>query len=355
MAGIYSNLKIFNFVDGLDDAPYDKITNAPVHVRIKPINACNHKCWFCCFRADNLDLGTNMSLRDRIPYEKMKEIVKDLIEMKVQAVTFSGGGEPLIFPKLNEIIRDLSLGGIKIGTLSNGSKLTGIVADAFADYGTWIRVSMNGWNAESYGTSRGVDEFEFSKVLTNMSEFAKRKSKCSLGVSYIISEENAPHIYNFCKMIKDVGVEHIKLSACVVGNTAQENNIYHSKFSRVVAEQIALSTQLNDAQFTVANHYHEMEERFEKNYGHCHIAHLLTIIGADCRVYTCQDKAYTDSGLLGSIKETSFKEFWFSDQNRDRLNGLNPRTACSHHCVSHRKNQMLQEFKQLNREHIGFV
>lgn len=35
-----------------------------------------------------------MQKEDRIPFEKLNEIADDIIEMRVKAVTFSGGGEP---------------------------------------------------------------------------------------------------------------------------------------------------------------------------------------------------------------------------------------------------------------------
>ena len=80
----------------------------------------------------------------------MAEIVEDLLDMGVEAVTFSGGGEPLLYPGLAEIITRLAGGGIRIGSLTNGSQLRGKVADVFAAHGTWIRVSIDGWDSESY-------------------------------------------------------------------------------------------------------------------------------------------------------------------------------------------------------------
>ena len=38
-------------------------------------------------------------------------------------------------------------------------------------------------------------------------------------------------------------------------------------------------------------------------------------------------------GLLGSIRDQSFKKFWFSDENKHNLYKLNPLNDCQHHCV----------------------
>jgi len=86
-------MKIFHYKEKLDSLPesVDKIL-PPVHIRIKPTNACNHNCRYCAYRADNLQLGQDMRIKDSIPKEKMMEIIDDLEDMGVKAVTFSGGG-----------------------------------------------------------------------------------------------------------------------------------------------------------------------------------------------------------------------------------------------------------------------
>ena len=235
--------------------------------------------------------------------KKMAEIVEDLLDMGVEAVTFSGGGEPLLYPGLAEIIIRLAGGGIRIGSLTNGSQLRGKVADAFAAHGTWIRVSIDGWDSESYAAYRSVRATEFDKVTGNLADFAARDSDCALGASIIVDQRNASHVAELSQLLKSCGVSHIKVSACVISNDADENDAYHASFSGVMRDGIAAAKALEDESFTVVDHYHDLAGRFEKSYTRCAFAHFLTVIGADCKMYTCQDKAYTESGLLGSIKD----------------------------------------------------
>ena len=148
MARVYSNLKFMRFTDRLEALAGGR-TAAPVHVRIKPINRCNHSCWYCAYRSDALALGEDMDQGDRIPTAKLFEIVDDLIAMGVQAVTFSGGGEPLLYKALPEVIRRLAAGGIRVASLTNGANLRGAMADAFAEHGTWVRVSLDGWDDDT--------------------------------------------------------------------------------------------------------------------------------------------------------------------------------------------------------------
>ena len=201
---VYSSLKLFRYPDRLKALVADR-PMAPVHVRIKPTNVCNHSCYFCAYRSSAVSLGDDMNVRDRIPREKMAEIADDLVAMGVEAVTFSGGGEPLLYPFLSETIERLGRGGIRIGALTNGSQLRGRVATTFAEWGTWIRVSIDGWDAASYARYRSVSNAEFEKVTGNLAAFAARGSRCSLGASIIVDERNAKHIAVLASLLKDVG------------------------------------------------------------------------------------------------------------------------------------------------------
>ena len=354
MALLYSNLKFLDQPKHMA-ALRNKEVVAPVHIRIKPINYCNHNCWYCAYRYDNLQLGEDMDVADQIPHDKIFEIVDDIIEMGVKAVTFSGGGEPLLYKPLPDVITQLAGAGIKVASLTNGANLKGKVGDAFAKHGTWVRVSLDAWDDASYAKSRGIKDGAYTKLLENMRNFLKTGTKCVLGVSLIIDDVNYEHITEVCEIMKDVGVNHIKLSPVVVGNSVEENNTYHSKIKDVIGQQIEDVKKLETADFSILNHYHDLPDLFLKEYDTCPFLQFLTVIGGDCGVYTCQDKAFTESGMLGSLKEMRFKDFWFSEENRQHLFSFNPQNSCQHHCVTHSKNLALKEFLSLDQDHSQFV
>jgi sulfatase maturation enzyme AslB (radical SAM superfamily) len=353
MAVVYSALKVFGFPEHAR-AP-GAVPAAPLHVRIKPVNACNERCWYCAYRLDDLSLGSGMDLHHRIPPAKMAEIVDDLIALEVKAVTFSGGGEPLIYGPLAETVVRLAGGGIKIGCLTNGVALRGDVAAALAEHATWVRVSIDAADRAAYAQSRHVPESFFDQVLGNVEAFVAASRGCSVGFSYIVNRDNAASIVDFCKLAACAGARHVKLSACVVSNDAAENNRYHEPIAAIVREQIDAARGLQTAGFEILDHYHALPERFVRPYTACPMLEYLTVIGADCAVYTCQDKAYTESGLLGSIAERTFRDFWFSPENAARIRGWNAAENCRHHCVSHAKNLLLTEFRALDPEHAVFV
>jgi MoaA/NifB/PqqE/SkfB family radical SAM enzyme len=270
-------------------------------------------------------------------------------------VTFSGGGEPFCYPHLLEVAEMLTRGSVKFASLTNGSLLRGDVAEIFARHATWVRVSMDGWDDATYTEYRNCGKGEFTRIISNMKNFKKISEKCYLGVSLIVDRKNAGHIYDFIRMIKDIGVNSVKVSPCVVSNSGKENNRYHTPIFDRVKELIHKSIEeFQDRRFEIFDSYHTLDDKFAKEYTWCPYLQILPVIGADCNIYSCQDKAYNlAEGLIGSIKGQRFKEFWLSDKKK--FFAINPAKACNHHCVSNGKNRLINEYLESDPEHLEFV
>jgi MoaA/NifB/PqqE/SkfB family radical SAM enzyme len=349
-------MKIFHYKDKIDSlCPEVDTILPPLHIRIKPTNVCNHNCRYCAYKADNLQLGKNMVVKDSIPREKMLEIIDDIVEMGVRAVTFSGGGEPFCYPYLLDAVKKLSAGPVKFAALTNGALLQGQVAEVFAHYATWLRISIDGWDGPSYAEYRQVRESEFAKVLVNIRNFKKLGGKCYTGASIIVDRKNAEHVYELIQTLRETGVNSVKVSPCIVSNTGPENNRHHEPVFDTVKKQIAKAKEMFAIKdFEIFDSYHQQLESFTKPYSWCPYLQILPVIGADQNVYSCQDKAYNlNDGLLGSIKNVRFKDCWFFD--KDKFFSINPLLHCNHHCVANRKNRLLFDYLNADKEHLGFV
>lgn len=356
MKRLYSRLKVFHFKEKINSLPMaaSEIL-APVHVRIKPTNACNHRCSYCAYRLDELKLGEDMRISDSIPREKMNEIVQDLISMGVKAVTFSGGGEPFCYPFLLEVAQRLAQSSIEFASLTNGSLLKGEVANIFAQHAAWVRISMDGWDDASYARYRGVPEGEFSKVLANIDAFRSLGGECFLGVVIVTNRENASHVHELVGRIKNCGAHSVKIAPCIVSTRGSENNAYHKPVFELVKEQIEKAkVDFSSDDFEIVDSYHVQLESFAKEYSWCPYIQIRPVIGADLNVYSCQDKAYDlNEGLIGSIKDQSFMSFWHKDKSK--FFKINPSRLCNHHCVAHENNQFIHEYLDLDMKHVNFV
>jgi len=355
MANLYTPYKIFHFPRKLDSlAPESETITAPLHVRIKPTNLCGHHCWYCAYKADDLQLGSGMVERDQIPREKMLEIISDLEEMGVGAVTFSGGGDPFYYKPLLETVKRLADSPIRFASLTNGARLSGELAEAFAHHGTWLRVSLDGWDDVSYAKYRGIRVGEYTKLMENLAAFKRLGGSCYLGISLIVDRDNATHVEDSVKRLQDLGVDSVKVSPCITSNDGKKSNQYHQPFFSTVRAQLdRLQAEAPTGSFELFDAYHELDEKFDKPYNWCPYLQVLCVIGADLKVYSCQDKAYTQEGLLGSIANQRFSDMWFD--RKDKFYRINPQRDCAHHCVANKKNQMLSEYCSADPDHLFFA
>ena len=355
MGRLYSRMKIFHYKEKLDSLSRDNPeVRAPLHIRLKPTNVCNHNCRYCAYRVDNLQLGQDMSNKDFIPKIKMVEILEDFAEIGVKAVTFSGGGEPFCYPYLLDAVKFLIQRNIKFASLTNGANLKGELALLFARHATWLRISIDGWDDESYAHYRNVREGEFTKVMGNILNFKELDGSCYLGISLIVDKYNAAHVYELIGKLYNAKVDSVKVSPCIVSNSGSENNEYHRPIFKEVKKQIATAMENFAGELEIFDAYHELDDKFKKDYSWCPYQQILPVVGADLNIYPCQDKAYNlDEGLLGTIKDKRFRDFWFD--GKEKFFKINPSLVCNHHCVANNKNRTILEYLEADKGHLEFV
>lgn len=104
----------------------------PVHVQWIPTNRCNFNCQFCSCR--------NRTTNDSMIMEDAAQVIGQLHSYGMQAVTITGGGEPLCHPHVADMIRQFSELGTKIGLVTNGSLLASLSHQTL-ELVTWCRVS----------------------------------------------------------------------------------------------------------------------------------------------------------------------------------------------------------------------
>lgn len=361
MSKLYTGFKIFHFNNKIHDLEYGRIT-APLHVRLKPVNRCNHSCFYCCYRNKDLFLGENLNEGDIIPGQRLLSLADEMSRAHVRAVTFSGGGEPLCHPTLPDMIEKLSHTGIKTAILTNGSLLDKHRARVIADKCSWIRISMDGVNNEMYIKNRKVKDGEFDKICNNIREFAKiKKADCELGINFIVTHQNYTFIYEFIMLMNSLGADHIKISEAVVSTDVKKNREYLRPFYQEIKEMVKESKKCLDekhSKMTVIDMIHDVEasdNEYEKAYTWCPFIRCISVIGADLKVYACQDKAYTSSGELGDLTNTSFDDLWLDPEFHKRVAAMNPSIDCCHHCVQNNKNLMLLDYLNTRMDHIEFV
>lgn len=348
----YSNLKIFGHLEEVQ-----KVKNgervAPIYIRIKPTNLCNQNCYYCHYKNPYLTLD-QYAPADEIKREKMLEIVRDMKDIGVKAVTFSGGGEPLLYPYIEETMEAVLDAGIDLSIITNGTLLTGRKAELLSQ-AKWVRISLESGCAETYSKIRGVAGEAFEDLCENIREFAQNKSKdCELGINFVVGPGNYKEVYQAGKLMQSLGVDHIKYTALMSDNAEK----MHEPFKNQVIEQIHQLMDENEAEIKIINLYEsdfDTNAVFGRNYNFCGIKDYVTVIAANSKIYYCHDKAYLSQGEIGDISDRSFKEVWFSEETTRKFAQFDPQEVCRHHCVYDDRNELLNTFYSLDKNHINFI
>jgi len=129
-----SNLtKILYNTEVLNNVKQNKRIN-PITVDINPTGYCNGGCQFCT--------QANMP-RVNIDYELAKKGLRMYKEAGAVGLEITGGGEPMMYPQINELINYGKSLGYSIGMITNGTLIDKNLKKESMDKLTWLRVSLN--------------------------------------------------------------------------------------------------------------------------------------------------------------------------------------------------------------------
>jgi radical SAM protein with 4Fe4S-binding SPASM domain len=334
----YSNMKLA-WYDEKRTALAEKRTTAPIYVRIKPTNRCCHGCLYCAYNADVSDMHRGMQRTDEINADRLIEILAELGSIGVEAVTFSGGGEPLVHPRICEIFGAAEECGMQISLLTNGQLLEGERAEAL-EHASWVRVSLDSVSEEQFELHRRRPGRFYRQTLHNISTFAATKSPdCELTANWIVTEYNVGDIVRAAELCESLGIENVRFSPMWTPD--------FTRYHRAIVADVMLGlsrarARLSRPGFEISDTYTLEPHMHCRSYTRCYVMEIIPVIGADGAVYACHNKAYTEEGRIGSILDRSFTELWFSAETRRFFDSFDPST-CTHQCSNDSKNRSVDE------------
>ena len=118
----------------------------PVTCEIDPSNVCNLNCSFCMYAKY---LKRN---REVLPWEVYRNLITELKILGVKSITMTGGGEPLMNPRFNNMVSKAYSLGFKIGLITNGTFLHEVKN---LDQFEFIRISLDAYDENSYYKIKG--------------------------------------------------------------------------------------------------------------------------------------------------------------------------------------------------------
>jgi len=295
--------------------------NRAVVLHIMPTEVCNLNCIFCSVAKR----GKEGNLYPDLTMEQIKFVVETLVERNLKAVILSGGGEPTLYPQINELIEYLRVRNLEVGLITNGVPLKNITKKNL-DKLSWVRVSIN--------TIDYIDDFE-------LPEFGKNTT---FGMSYVWNPLSEKRFETVKKYIKRTNPEYVRL--------LPDCNLEDNELEEGHKELHKLAEELGKPYF----HQYKVHKAPKE----CHLGRVHPVLYTDGMIYPC------DSVVLNSPKEDKkfHQEYaicpW--DKIRDFMKGtiegsLIDTKKCPN-CVFYKQNKLLYEIIYEDRgpaKHLNFI
>lgn len=186
----------------------------PYHIQLIPTNSCNLNCSFCsCSDRDK---------KNKLELSQIEKILNICSKYGTKAMTVTGGGEPLTYNKINDLINYANVKNIEVGLVTNG-----ILLDKLKKHKnlTWCRISSSDDRVPVYRKIENAiqrnpnTDWAFSHVLTKKPQYNNIKNTIEFA-----------NIHNFShiRIVSDL-LDLTNVDIGTLEKRLKENNVDDSK------------------------------------------------------------------------------------------------------------------------------
>lgn len=301
----------------------EKALVGPYLIRINPMDyVCNHTCPMCWLqhltpeelkRGKKADLQGGMKLAD---YEKMF----DGMPIGVGEINIVGGGEPLVHPEAEGILRAIKKRGWRGWIITNGTLMKESISRAMVESGwNMVRVSVHAGDPETYRLIQGVDRFE--QLRTNLQTFNRLRretapeKRTQFVMLHVLQKENIPTIEKLFAFAEESGADSIDFDRIVPYSAERRVTAEEFKTAREALASCARDSRIpcNAAQILPELQMEEHLLRDNKPFvpaKRCSVGFDHVFITGSGDVKPC---CYSDE-VMGNVRERTFKEIWFDEK-----------------------------------------
>jgi radical SAM protein with 4Fe4S-binding SPASM domain len=290
-----------------------------------------------------------------IPLDRMKTLLHEIWSMGIKAIEITGGGEPLAYPHVLELLQELKQYPMDIALVTNGTLLKDKVADAlYETQFQWGRVSFDAGSKEDYCRIRRCSESHWDMAWRGVKNLVERRKSQVIGTGFVVTDQNYAGIYDHCVKAKDFGVNNVRIA---VAFTSKGADLLDQEQKAEARRQLDLANNLNCDEFHVVDLFDERINNLrlssdKQDYEYCGVKDLLCVIEGEGNVYTCCTLTGTSKGLIGNILTQPLDNLWVHMSNWRK--NFDPRKMCRCTCLYEKRNKVMLSLRQPPK-HINFI
>jgi organic radical activating enzyme len=256
----------------------------PIHLQLNPTNKCWFECSFCS--CGNRDRSIELD------WENLKRFLVMFKRLGGQSVTITGGGEPLLYSHINDLILYLYELNIHVGVVTNGSAWLALKPDVFKGV-VWCRVSAS----DELPTQLQRLKRSSPNILDDWFRDFKRQMflypNVDWALSYVLSKRpNIPLIKRMINFTNENNLTHMR----IVSDILRADQI------ETVMDKLKEEIQHSKINDDVVNY--QGRASWSKGQEKCWLSLAKPVVGADGYLYPCCGTQYALKDATGDYPES---------------------------------------------------
>ncbi|AOY77616.1 tungsten cofactor oxidoreductase radical SAM maturase [Clostridium formicaceticum] len=281
-------------------------------IYIEVTTKCNFDC-ITCIRSSWQDCLLHME------WETFENILKNLKELPdLASVHFGGFGEPMMHPRIFDMIKAVKELGLKVEMISNGSYLQEENIRQLIDLELDILfTSLDSPEEEAYNEIRlGADFQSVSKNIKNLQTMKQERKtkKPELGIEFVAMKKNYAQLPKLIRMAYDLRANQIIVSNLIPYHESMKDEIVYDMddTGRMFGSQSLLTTI--KAQMSNMKLRTERNCKFVKDKSLCinylgNVSPCYALMHTyHCYIYGRKKNMY--ACYLGNVNEKKLQEIW---------------------------------------------
>lgn len=161
---------------------------------------CNETCKFCYRETNMKDLT----------FEEQKKVIDILASVGILKLTFAGG-EPLLIPRINDLILYAKSKGLVVSMTSNAILIDEKQLNFLLENLDWLTLSLDGATDEiqTLMTRHSKHATKVREILEYASAY--KKGKCRIKINTVVSKKNYKNVQDIADLVKKYNVTRWKL------------------------------------------------------------------------------------------------------------------------------------------------
>ncbi|HON58399.1 MAG TPA: radical SAM protein [Smithella sp.] len=310
---------------------------------IYPNYLCNYDCPGCEYAIVNRQNKSQMDL------SRFLTLLDELRDIGVDSVELCGGGEPTLYPYLQDVILHGRRRGLSFGLLTNGSCLGGEMAMIVARELSYVRISLDAATNATYLKVKRPTGADFNSVIANIQDIMRQrkriKSQLLISIKFLVSQLNRheiPAAFELAQTLKVDSLQFKALRQSAYSLTPKQQDRAAARIRRLKDAYPGLNVLGGVGKINASRR--------------CWLSPLQTTIDACGDVFLCCYYLHRrPRHCIGNIHKNSFREIWGSPRHLRAISAIRPAECNLLDCRFVNYMKVLEPLLEDSRHQIDFI